>query len=457
MMEKQVVKARRKAEVKLERDRLGKEHLKAMLDKSTTMLQAQQTEMVANSDSSSSGEEESEEESEAEEEQEQEESESAETESEVDSPALADVGGPEMLASPTPPPLRENGRRLPRSRLSESATPAIHDDAASASDADVELEDADDAVFAFAAADDEEREKEDEEMAAAMEPDSDDSDAELGGLADDADLPIEEIMRQAGYAPDGSRLEAHASVSEVPETEAGSEEEEEERLSLTAEEREADQMSAFGSDEDEARANEDEALEEAMEAEEMEGGGEQSDDSEMDGLAEEADLPIEELMRKYGYGGADGGPTEGGGGSPSVIAETEEGEEAQVVVNGFHKESTGDVERAADVELSGDVDGDVIENASEEEEEEEEASEQAEEEEESASEEDEETSERPSLRPPFLLRGSLRPYQQAGLEWLAGLYANGVNGLVSPAHGSRIGADRDAWQHLGGRDGTRVS
>ena len=32
------------------------------------------------------------------------------------------------------------------------------------------------------------------------------------------------------------------------------------------------------------------------------------------------------------------------------------------------------------------------------------------------------------FKPPFLLRATLRPYQQAGLEWLASLYTGGVNG-----------------------------
>lgn len=39
------------------------------------------------------------------------------------------------------------------------------------------------------------------------------------------------------------------------------------------------------------------------------------------------------------------------------------------------------------------------------------------------------------VRPPFLLRGTLRPYQQAGLEWLAGLYHNRVNGILADEMG----------------------
>jgi helicase SWR1 len=41
----------------------------------------------------------------------------------------------------------------------------------------------------------------------------------------------------------------------------------------------------------------------------------------------------------------------------------------------------------------------------------------------------------PRVRPPFLLRGTLRPYQQAGLEWLASLYANNMNGILADEMG----------------------
>jgi len=39
------------------------------------------------------------------------------------------------------------------------------------------------------------------------------------------------------------------------------------------------------------------------------------------------------------------------------------------------------------------------------------------------------------LRAPFLLRGSLRPYQHAGLEWLASLYTNNMNGILADEMG----------------------
>ena len=39
------------------------------------------------------------------------------------------------------------------------------------------------------------------------------------------------------------------------------------------------------------------------------------------------------------------------------------------------------------------------------------------------------------VRPPALLRGILRPYQQAGLEWLASLHTNNLNGILADEMG----------------------
>jgi helicase SWR1 len=41
----------------------------------------------------------------------------------------------------------------------------------------------------------------------------------------------------------------------------------------------------------------------------------------------------------------------------------------------------------------------------------------------------------PKTAPPFLLRGTLRPYQHAGLDWLASLYANNMNGILADEMG----------------------
>ena len=115
----------------------------------------------------------------------------------------------------------------------------------------------------------------------------------------------------------------------------------------------------------------------------------------MDGLAEDADLSIEELMRKYGVGREENG------------------------VEGGEDEETSPVEIGGEEQVEEDGEESAVE------------------EEESAAEEEEEATsvvgetKVAHLRPPFLLRGSLRPYQQAGLEWLASLYSSGVNGSAS--------------------------
>ncbi|CAD6968538.1 unnamed protein product [Tilletia controversa] len=42
---------------------------------------------------------------------------------------------------------------------------------------------------------------------------------------------------------------------------------------------------------------------------------------------------------------------------------------------------------------------------------------------------------KPKVRIPFLLRGTLRPYQHVGLDWLANLYSNQVNGILADEMG----------------------
>ncbi|KDE05864.1 hypothetical protein MVLG_03807 [Microbotryum lychnidis-dioicae p1A1 Lamole] len=481
-----VIKARRKAAVREEKERLGKEQLNKMLDKSTTMLQAQQMEMAGEEEEeegengSSAGESSDEEGSEEEEEEEsegggileeEEEEQGKEAEEEAESCALAsDAASSE---SATPPTVARssrltNGRRnapqRARSRLSVSVTPLdLQDDEV---DADPDLSvDAD----VFKGDGDEGREEEDAKLMAEMEAEDedDDDDSELGGLAEEADMPIEELLRRSGYAAmvqaeqegTGDEGDAAEEVAVTDEAEAEAPDEDvsmiddalvaakdEEAAPLTAEEVEAEAMSEFGSDKvDDEREDEDERLMRAMEEDEEDAG---SDDSEMDGLVEEADLPIEELMRKYGYGNGNGN-----------------GE-----VNGTDT-STREASFVADTEDELRVNG-RDQDTAETEEEEEEQNEEAEEEHQSQDEAEEETLSNGKqqneaedgvtdkdtivLRPPFLLRGSLRPYQQAGLEWLASLYANGVNGILADEMGlgktiqtisllAHLACDRGQW------------
>lgn len=381
-----------------------------MLDKSTTMLKTQQVEMAGESDSES---EEDNSESSAEEEGEEVEDEATPSEAATET----DAGSPAVESPPPPPVLRTNGRRPTRARstLSISATPldSPADSPVESTTDEVDAEDDD----VFDGPEDVARTHEDQTMEAEMEAEDEDDDSEIGGLAEEADMPIEELLRRSGY---GAMMEAEAAAeggdadaevdTPMEDTSPAASESTTPAPDLTAEEAEADAMSAFGSEGDDARQDEDEQLEEAMEAEEA---GAVSDASEMDGLAEDADLPIEELMRKYGYGGGDEAAVDDETAASSFVEQAG----TSPRVNGNHID-----------EIDADEDGSA---AAEDEEEEEAAVEDDEEEEAAAEEEESPVQKAVNIRPPFLLRGSLRPYQQAGLEWLASLYTSGVNGSVS--------------------------
>ncbi|GAA5906550.1 hypothetical protein JCM8208_000477 [Rhodotorula glutinis] len=437
-----VVRARRKEEEKKEQKRLGKQQLDEMLNKSTTMLQAQQIEMGAEDADSDDDDDQSAPEDDEDEQDEDE-------EEPVDSPSVAPSSpAPDSSPAPSRAKAKANGRRAPpprrqsirsRSRLSVSATPA--DSPATAAG---EPDEDGDVGFAEADEDDARRAEEDDAYAAEMEKeDKEDDDDELKGLADEADMPIEELLRRSGYAAMLAEQEAggEAAEGEEEDGEEGEEDEEDSAMAdvlahgpvkegstepsaaataasstgaaspstpgtsapaapdLTAEEKEAEAMSEFGSDAgEEQRDDEDDALAQEMEAEEGE-----SDDEEMKGLEEDADMPIEELMRKYGYGG------------------------------GAAAEPSGDVESAAAASPKREEDEDGAASASEEDEDEEREGPEAD--------ADDKISTEPSdrqiqhLRPPFLLRATLRPYQQAGLEWLASLYTGGVNGILADEMG----------------------
>ncbi|KAH9949283.1 SNF2 family N-terminal domain-containing protein [Amylocystis lapponica] len=60
------------------------------------------------------------------------------------------------------------------------------------------------------------------------------------------------------------------------------------------------------------------------------------------------------------------------------------------------------------------------------------------------------------IKPPLLLRGTLRPYQQAGLEWLASIHMNNLNGILADEMGlgktiqtisllAHLACDRGIW------------
>ncbi|GAA96197.1 uncharacterized protein L969DRAFT_44277 [Mixia osmundae IAM 14324] len=270
-------------------------------------------------------------------------------------------------------------------------------------------------------------------------------------------------------------LAAQSDISDEEETASEAETAEEdlsEEAEPEAKSKEQIEEAPFDGDGDgdiEAQEDSDQIDEEdAMLEDEMDEDEEQSDDSEMQGLEADADVPIEELLKKYGY--AEQEPS-----SPVLVnghADSEEAQEVEAVdataeqseeaVDAEDEQLDADLEDDSDDEemdgLAGDADrpleeilgsyalqnGATSENEAE-------FSEQPIGEVESAqtsqaaSDEDEDEAEEASsstsseerikVRIPFLLRGTLRPYQRAGLEWLASLYTNKLNGILADEMG----------------------
>lgn len=143
-------------------------------------------------------------------------------------------------------------------------------------------------------------------------------------------------------------------------------------------------------------AEEDRALDEQMEAEDAD---DESGDEEDERLAQDADLPLEQVLKSYGY-------------DDDAIARVARRSRHGSVETRSEEEERDDEGEAAD----------VVASASE-------AEEQA-------------TAEQPPPSPPestfpvpFLLRAELRPYQLAGLEWLARAYKNKINAILADEMG----------------------
>lgn len=207
---------------------------------------------------------------------------------------------------------------------------------------------------------------------------------------------------------------------------------------------------------------------------------EPEDDSEDEGLLNDADLPIEELMARYGYEapGASDSDEEREEDQSEEDAEEEEEEDASeeeedvsVVIEVDDEEKPVSATPPPELEGSSPPPTSVqeLEPTAEDQEDqtesdnqmdmEEQASsrsnESSEEEQESDSDSDDENLDitrsnalvadegdedhpegaPPKIRTPFLFRGNLRPYQQAGLEWLASLYNNETNGILADEMG----------------------
>lgn len=199
---------------------------------------------------------------------------------------------------------------------------------------------------------------------------------------------------------------------------------------------------------------EDEQLAAAMEAEDS-----GSDDGELNALEQEAELPLEELLRQYGYvprEPSESGKVQQGDETGSAhsqlqdqIAESgNDGSERTSMpadnivtpeVPAVGSTSTPDVDPAPAINRptpdsspppSRDDSDHHAPKKEPTDEEMSDVSDAASLGQPGSAEDDEST-----IRPPFLLRGTLRPYQQAGLEWLVSLYLNEHNGILADEMG----------------------
>ncbi|CBQ69891.1 related to SWR1-DEAH-box protein, putative RNA helicase [Sporisorium reilianum SRZ2] len=181
----------------------------------------------------------------------------------------------------------------------------------------------------------------------------------------------------------------------------------------------------------------------------------EEDDSEDAGLEADANIPIEELLKRYGYGQDvdEEGADEEDAGEEEAVSEDEQsvkdGNEETAADASVKVEGEADVQEAdgtsSDVEMDVEhADSSALIRQSDA------LHENDHSDTESAATSGRRSSRRSMTRAssivssdrhaarsrqPFLLRGQLRPYQQIGFEWLASLYANGVNGILADEMG----------------------
>ncbi|KEP53382.1 helicase SWR1 [Rhizoctonia solani 123E] len=142
-------------------------------------------------------------------------------------------------------------------------------------------------------------------------------------------------------------------------------------------------------------------------------------DSEADDLVKEAEIPLEEIMRRYGFIGIN----EVGLDQSSTPRELDSDDESETQVGDEDEGQEGQDSQTAGALLGL---------------------------------EDVQTPKEAGIRPPFLLRGTLRPYQQSGLEWLISGYVRGNNGILADEMGlgktiqtiallAHLACDRGVW------------
>ena len=272
---------------------------------------------------------------------------------------------------------------------------------------------------------DDEATLEEEERLAAAAGEEDDHDAELDDLQAEADLPIEEILRRhyggaggAGDAADGVAT-AGPSSGAGPSAPGAAEAEQVVLLQAagTAPDDAGDEYVASGGEEqdDEATLEEEEQLAAAA-------GEEDGHEAELDDLQNEADLPIEEVLKRYyGSGAASGQPGD------DVMAEAaeehavadESGDDSEAeAMEGIDELKLGAL--YGDEQAGAAASGGAVSGAAS-------GAEQA---------AAKGTADALNLtKVPFLLRATLRPYQHVGMDWLATVYRKNLNCILADEMG----------------------
>ena len=328
---------------------------------------------------------------------------------------------------------------------------------AGAGDGDGDGEDeyvADDAEMAEE--DDEATLEEEMRRAAAEDDDDGDADKEIDDLARDAEVPIEELLARYREMETAAEAEASAAVSagtgdgapEASRADDGPEEDAPDEKDATfadiVEDDAREGRTGTGSAEDEDEyavgEGEDEEDDEATLEEEMRRAAAEEDDdagAEIDDLAKDAEVPIEELMRRYremeaahdaataaeadraaSEGDDEDGDDEAGDGDddeddeddePGVASLVDEKDAPDEALTAEQKAASDARRRVLDT-LAGDADalqpkGNTLTTAD------------------------------VKCRVPFLLKHSLREYQHVGLNWLVSCYDKALNGILADEMG----------------------
>ena len=299
--------------------------------------------------------------------------------------------------------------------------------------------------------DDEATLEEEMRAAAAAGEDEEDAGAEINDLAKDAEVPIEELL--ARYREMEAAAEAEAAAGKGTEPDAPSDEGPEgddgdatfadiveDGVAPRGPSAEDEDEYAVGEGEDE---EDDEAtLEEEMRAAAAAGEDEEDAGAEINDLAKDAEVPIEELMRRYremeaahdaatavgaeraafrddevedgdGDGGDEDGDDEDGDGSgdeddePGVASLVDENAADAMTAE---EKAASDARRRVLDSLAGDADalqpkGNTLSSAD------------------------------VKCRVPFLLKHRLREYQHVGLNWLVSCYDKALNGILADEMG----------------------